>query len=368
MSYAVPPKFSRSTSMSTIEIEESISTRPRRASADSVSSIGARETRKRFTPTAVQLMMLENMYKHNPHPSRQERETLSKAGVMNLKHVTTWFQNKRQKSAARNHTQVQIQTREQRKALLNATNSSRGGKRTSRSPPPRSASVKSVSPRPTDSGFLQLYPVPASASAPVPAKTAPDVTPPRPSLDRVASRSELPSFPVSPPSPTFSQSTVVMSPPSSQESSFSSFSSISSEASFSPQTPRRGTGIARPIYEIMPASPPTPLFSPAATSRDKEYLEFGLGKRKVTLEWACARRRIAEKEGYAASDDDEDDGILGIGAGGTLMRPPQFKKRQLGRSATWAGDVSGAKQDDEVMRAALALCGLGRGRRSELRF
>ena len=173
------------------------------------------------------------------------------------------------------------------------------------------------------------------------------------------------------------------------------------------------------IWECMPASPPDPVMSPPA----REYVEFGKLKRTITLEWACARRRMAEKEGGAnvvdeeEEEDDEVDKIMqearakaeamnGVRSqpshlhlhhlhkrGGSSDAPMQAK-RKLERSMSWdTGDVrrsvkrannstplvpSGLRrteshshhpsmpnatlEDDDIMRAALALCGLGRGR------
>ncbi|KXN85742.1 Homeobox protein Hox-A2 [Leucoagaricus sp. SymC.cos] len=72
---------------------------------NNVNPTTSRRTRKRFTN--VQLMMLENLFHQNSHPSREDREAVAKAGGMEIKSVTIWFQNKRQterKSAASNHS------------------------------------------------------------------------------------------------------------------------------------------------------------------------------------------------------------------------------------------------------------------------
>ncbi|KAJ7853548.1 homeodomain transcription factor [Mycena olivaceomarginata] len=53
-----------------------------------------RRTRKRFTN--AQLMMLEQLFHQNSHPSREQRESVARSANMEVKSVTIWFQNKRQ--------------------------------------------------------------------------------------------------------------------------------------------------------------------------------------------------------------------------------------------------------------------------------
>lgn len=47
---------------------------------NTVNPATSRRTRKRFTN--VQLMMLENLFHQNSHPSREDREAVAKAGAM----------------------------------------------------------------------------------------------------------------------------------------------------------------------------------------------------------------------------------------------------------------------------------------------
>ncbi|KAJ8076783.1 hypothetical protein PM082_001206 [Marasmius tenuissimus] len=322
-------------------------------------------SKKRFSH--AQTMMLENMYKHNSRPSRQERETLSKAGQIDIKSVTIWFQNKRQserkvaRAALEGSHHQQQQQRERRGSGHKRKHSSSPGSHHS-----SASRLTPVSPR-----HVPLPPTPPvvfSSSFP------PAI---RPSLEQVASRSEL------------------------------------AQSPSEPQTPRKRDP-RMPIWECMPASPPIPVESPPA----REFVEFGKLKRSITLEWACARRRMAEKEGGATmpdeeeEEDDEVDRIMQEKArakaqpahrqphhthtrGGSASIPTQTK-RKLERSMTWdMGDVrrsakrannstplvpSGLRRteshshhhhpttpatpedDDDIMRAALALCGLGRGR------
>ncbi|KAF5332869.1 hypothetical protein D9611_005183 [Ephemerocybe angulata] len=71
----------------------------------------SRRTRKRFTN--AQLTMLETLFHRNSHPSREEREAVAKAGQMEIKSVTIWFQNKRQterKSAANKESSANSRT------------------------------------------------------------------------------------------------------------------------------------------------------------------------------------------------------------------------------------------------------------------
>ncbi|KAF9256750.1 hypothetical protein L218DRAFT_1081220 [Marasmius fiardii PR-910] len=310
--------------MSTIPISRSSSL----TSVASDDADAARSRRKRFSN--VQTMMLENMYRHNPRPSRQERETLSKAGQLDIKSVTIWFQNKRQSE------RKSVSHRVEGNQLPNQRRTSSGSSRHSRSPPVDQRS--------------RSLPVPLSSSFP------PAV---RPSLERVASRSEL------------------TQPPE-------------------PQTPKRRLCTATgqnnlPLWECMPSSPPLPLESPPP----RDFVEFGKLKRSVTLEWACARRRMAEKVGEAKAmneeeeEDDEVDKIMSEKARAKEKMFDSSSKRKLERSVTWTmGEVRKApasrvpsglrrsdsynypqqqeEDNDDVMRAALVLCGLGRGRGGNL--
>ncbi|KAI9066507.1 hypothetical protein FKP32DRAFT_1673841 [Trametes sanguinea] len=55
---------------------------------------GPKRTRKRFT--TLQLMMLEHLYHKASHPTREQREQLAKDAEIDVRSVTVWFQNKRQ--------------------------------------------------------------------------------------------------------------------------------------------------------------------------------------------------------------------------------------------------------------------------------
>ncbi|CDO74417.1 hypothetical protein BN946_scf184867.g15 [Trametes cinnabarina] len=56
---------------------------------------GPKRTRKRFN--TMQLMMLEHLYHKASHPTREQREQLAKdAEISDVRSVTVWFQNKRQ--------------------------------------------------------------------------------------------------------------------------------------------------------------------------------------------------------------------------------------------------------------------------------
>ncbi|KAH6916642.1 hypothetical protein BKA70DRAFT_1555289 [Coprinopsis sp. MPI-PUGE-AT-0042] len=171
----------------------------------------SRRTRKRFTNS--QLTMLENLFHRTSHPSREEREAVAKAGQMEIKSVTIWFQNKRQT--------------ERKSAASKETTSSRTA-----SPSFSSSSAKSL----------------LSVSG-------------RPSLDKIATRTEMRNHHGS-------------------------------------RTPRRhttsGTGGhgGEHIWDHMPSSPLVPP-SPATS----DYAEYPKNSRsKRTLEWACAAARASERD------------------------------------------------------------------------
>jgi hypothetical protein len=201
-----------------------------------------------------------------------------------IKSVTIWFQNKRQT---------------ERRALHNATN--------------------------TASTVLYSQNPPTVTA--VTSTNAPTIPSSRPSLDRVASRSEL-RVPV-------------------------------------PRTPTRRHDPKANIWENMPSSPIAPPFSPPS----REYVEFGKSKRaKRTLEWACAAARLADKQGTVLSGlhqgNERGDSDLTDDEVPEAITPPST----WGSGDTrWTMDQDTRKttfhkvvQDEEMMKAALALCGLGR--------
>ncbi|PFH47351.1 hypothetical protein AMATHDRAFT_97237, partial [Amanita thiersii Skay4041] len=193
----------------------------RTSSATSISSddtstlptgaIIARRTRKRFS--SAQLAILENLFHQNSHPSREEREAVAQAGGMEVKSVTIWFQNKRQT--------------ERKVALNNNHNTTIGAANISRT---------------TTTAGTRLVQAPCYSS--------------RPSLDRIASRTEIRG---------------------------------------SPHTPTRRRNPSLNLWDNMPSSPATSPTSPPSL----EYVQFAKSQRvRRTLEWACAAARIAEKEGF----------------------------------------------------------------------
>ncbi|PPQ74358.1 hypothetical protein CVT26_000695 [Gymnopilus dilepis] len=197
----------------------------------------SRRTRKRFTN--VQLTMLENLFHQNSHPSREDREAVAKAGGMEIKSVTIWFQNKRQterKTAASNNgpagTHPNANVVPNITSTLHTFSLHSGSQASSRTASPP-YSTTSSSTHTTSSS--------------------------RPSLDRVASRTEL-------------------------------------RVSSAPRTPSRRS-ITGAIWDSMPSSPLAPPISPPA----RDFIDFGKNARtRRTLEWACAAARMADKDGYAS--------------------------------------------------------------------
>lgn len=129
------------------------------------------------------------------------------------------------------------------------------------------------------------------------------------------------------------------------------FASLSERHHRVPRTPPSSSRSSHSaaLYDHMPSSPIAPSNSPLA----RQYVEFGKLKKSRTLEWACARQRLNGHE------EDSDDGT------DEAVTPPP-------RTATpgdvkWTMTAGGRMtvlhngvQDDEMLRAALALCGLGR--------
>ncbi|KAH7926827.1 hypothetical protein BV22DRAFT_1127833 [Leucogyrophana mollusca] len=301
----------------------------RTSSAASISSDDAtRRTRKRFT--SVQLMMLEQLYHQTSHPTREERETVANSAGMEIKSVTIWFQNKRQT--------------ERKVTLHNATNISNvnSNSRVPSSPltsRTSSSSAVSLPPNASTSTHVRSSHGRTHSSSSILQTPRRKLTPPRPrpSLDRVAARSES------------------RLPP--------------------PRTPTKPRNPHASLWDNMPSSPLGPPPSPPA----REYVDFiGSGR---TLEWACAAARVAGKEGRSLgassrslgsagdeTEEEDDEAVtpdsslssshLAWGNGAPFSKQKQ-RQKPIHFSAGGA-DGKNAVQDDDMMRAALALCGLGR--------
>ncbi|KAH8825554.1 hypothetical protein DL96DRAFT_1499811 [Flagelloscypha sp. PMI_526] len=265
-----------------------------------------RRTRRRFTQE--QLTMLENLYYRAQHPTRAQREEVAAQGGMEEKQVTIWFQNKRQQrrkdpNAPSQTTEVSqvvepIQpTFMMGKSLDNLgpsthheSNFYRSGAR-----PNRTASLTSLSNRP----LLRLS---SASSQESEQSTRSETT--RPSLDRVASRSELRVAPTTPKRDKNSPSSAGDSSP--------------------------------PIWERMHSSPLPPNNSPLAS----DYLRSEFVK-KDTLEWACAKERQRNKEKGLVQDDDDTMSVVLSAASPSLSR----------RSSVLSVPVTDTETEDELMEA-----------------
>ncbi|KAK0501031.1 homeodomain transcription factor [Armillaria luteobubalina] len=251
----ISPTLSRTSSSTSVESDD----------AGSNASTRSRRTRKRFT--SVQLMMLENLFHQTSHPSREQRDGVAKAGAMELKSVTIWFQNKRQM---------------ERKGSLNSI------------------------PSPCDT-----TPKPKSKPKPYASQLTA-----RPSLDHIASRSER---------------------------------------HHTPGTPSRKQDRNASLWDNMPSSPPLPPTSPP----EKEYVAFGKLTRRHTwnghahvVGWQRRRGEQSMMETRRTIRTDE------------AITPPRIWSANDPRCTKGPGPSipprRHAEPDDDMLRAALALCRLGR--------
>lgn len=154
-----------------------------------------------------------------------------------------------------------------------------------------------------------------------------------------------------------------------------------------PRTPSKRLDPNATLWDNMPSSPITDPNSPPA----REYVEFG--KKRRTLEWACAAARLAEKDGtrppgvestvvsrlnsrartrerqpskldLEITDDEEDEIITPPGTWSehdSRWTPDPRGDGAIIAYSSSRGHESLKKHiddDDEIMKAALALCGL----------
>ncbi|KAJ7705332.1 hypothetical protein B0H17DRAFT_1326177 [Mycena rosella] len=297
MPASTPHSLSRTSSMTSTATNTSSSDDLYATFISESTDATSRRTRKRFTN--AQLMILEQLFHQNSHPSREQREMVARSANMEVKSVTIWFQNKRQ-------TERRTTLASGRVPPTVMINNTRGDYHRGPSPVHSPSMASSASSTSTSS----------SASR-------------RPSLDCVASRSEL--------------------------------------RAPAPRTPSRRHNPHAPLWENMPSSPVGPQFSPPA----RDFVDFGHDQRTFSLEWACARRRLAGKADRLpglASDDEDTDVELdeavtppSTWAGGDARWPGNGKKHTKNGGGTRASVSKAVEPDDDTMKAALALCGLMRG-------
>lgn len=162
---------------------------------------------------------------------------------------------------------------------------------------------------------------------------------------------------------TTSTSSCTVQPITSSRLSLDRVASRSELRTSAPRTPTRQHNPHRSVWDNMPSSPIAPPFSPPS----KEYVEYGKSKRtKRTLEWACAAARLADKQGSGVSvsrNEQEDSDSTEDEVHEAITPPSTWGKGDSGWTTghnTQMTIVHKAVQDDEMMKAALALCGLGR--------
>ncbi len=122
-----------------------------------------------------------------------------------------------------------------------------------------------------------------------------------------------------------------------------------------PNTPTRKPGAS--LWDNMPSSPALPPNSPPP----KEFVEFGKLTRTRTLEWACARSRLVEKENLGEQDPVRKGHALPLMRG--VIWNGWSASAPAETSVHWtapAWSKESGTPDDDMLGAALALCGLGR--------
>jgi hypothetical protein len=136
-----------------------------------------------------------------------------------------------------------------------------------------------------------------------------------------------------------------------------------------PRTPSKRPDPSKSLWDNMPSSPLVPHSPP-----EPEFVQFGMRKRKHSrsLEWACAAARLEGKRAAARNDyaDDDDDDETdeeefheAITPMGSLMGDVNgdifFVRRSIDAKSPTNEEKSNGTEE-ELMGAALLLCGLGR--------
>ncbi|KAI0640182.1 hypothetical protein C8Q77DRAFT_1275519 [Trametes polyzona] len=298
MPSATSQLLARTSSASSVCSDDSL------ASADTALSLapadaivdGPKRTRKRFT--SVQLMMLEHLYHKASHPTREQREQLAKdAEISDVRSVTVWFQNKRQTDR-----RIHRQHSEPVAMPLNLPFCSSPAPSTSLVPssPFSDASGKTIHTVRARTRTLSSTSVTSTTSLPTLSSSSAHTLsrkrsrehehahdahrsvrhkPSRHlSLDAIAARKELPVLlPRTPPQCLASSSPPPPARPQTPD--------------FAPSEDGSEPG-GRALWENMQSSPSAPEPTPRT---EKEILRYG--RRKYTLEYACARDMVGGKKG-----------------------------------------------------------------------
>ncbi|KAG8863083.1 hypothetical protein FRB96_009263 [Tulasnella sp. 330] len=293
------------------------------------------KTRKRITKE--QLDMLEDLFRTNSHPSREERQMIAARTGMELRSVTIWLQNKRQL------------------IKKNATKDSPSGTPAPSLPSrPSTPAVSARNSNPSDAASSRTLTPPATSET--------DTIPPtklgnHPSLERVASLSEHPTparditikieldsakeepiwkhMPSSPPG----------SPPRPVPSKLPNRSKDSAPAIRKvagrpyPAPPSRTSSVDSAVTSVSASA--------SSSRRKRETERASYLKPGYTLEWACAqatkRQELVEDQVVKVGDEA---GVQPIGCSASSPLS----------DATSHISETGPKPTDDEMQAALALC------------
>lgn len=138
-----------------------------------------------------------------------------------------------------------------------------------------------------------------------------------------------------------------------------------------PRTPTKRPDSTKSLWDNMPSSPLAPPSPP-----EKEYVQFGMGTR--SLEWACAAARLVGKRSGSAAppcrndadDDDDDETDEEEMHEAVTPKASMIRDGDTGSDVFWDARSVAAKTvankekpkdtENELMDAALLLCGLGR--------
>ncbi|EIW63872.1 uncharacterized protein TRAVEDRAFT_67844 [Trametes versicolor FP-101664 SS1] len=291
---ATSKMLARTSSASSVCSDDSVASTDTTISLGPADAIveGPKRTRKRFT--TLQLIMLEHLYHKASHPTREQREQLAKDAEIDVRSVTVWFQNKRQ-TDRRIHRQLSEPV--SLPLHLQPCSSPAPSSALTPSSPFSDASGKTIHTARARTRTLSGNSAVSTASLPAMGlKRAREHDHDRRSvrhkpsrllsLDAIAARTERPVL-------------LPRTPPQ-------CLSSSPAPASARPHTPEplsEDEPGGRALWENMQSSPAAP--EPAKRT-EKDLVRYG--RRKYTLEYACAKEMVGGKKGAAGRQKEKKGG------------------------------------------------------------